>query len=62
MWYIILIIVAVVCFFLGYQFALIRHCVKDLKETLSIITSFLMHEITTEEASKRMAKITEKFK
>lgn len=63
MWYIIiLIIVAIISFILGYKFALMRYCVKELMEVLSIVSSLLMDEITAEDARERMKKITEKFK
>jgi magnesium-transporting ATPase (P-type) len=63
MWYIIiLIIVAIISFILGYKFALMRYYVKELMEVLSIVSSLLMDEITAEDARERMKKITEKFK
>lgn len=61
MWYIITIVVAVVFFILGYQFAKLRYRVNDLMEALDILSEFILGKISNEEALERFHKITDKF-
>lgn len=61
MWYIILSVVAVVSFILGYKFAKFRYRVDDLLAALDIFSDLTMGKISSEEALERFHKITDKW-
>ena len=51
------IIVAVVFFFLGFQFAKIRYMTKETLELLKIMNAYLSNEIDGETAIKRIREL-----
>ena len=57
MTYIYIILTAVVCFYLGYQFAKARYMVKEMMGMLKILSDYISGEIPIEKAREEIEKL-----